>query len=355
MEIKNEMRYTRKTEIGVGKGWNSQVWLVEEPQLGGELVVKEMPKSRFGGAVAEYFKEAQAMFASASPNVAPLHWAGETPAGHSPELVCICMPYFRRGSLADRIVKSPLPISEVLRVGHGILLGLGSIHARRFIHFDLKPSNVLFNNQDEPLVADFGQTCACNPIGTATPSGLYPDAVPPELYKHFVGTIQSDIYHAGLTLYRAVNADPFYAAQVPGDAGKCMRLTCSGKFPDRSLFMPHVPKSLRTVIRKALRVNPAERYSSAAEMADALVRVSVANDWHVNVTSSGTTWTAKRDSRPDLIVSQRPAGATWNVQIHTQRNGDMPRGRDCARWKDSQPRGESDEYLKNLFDSLESA
>lgn len=355
MEIKNEMKYIRKSRVD-SQGANSEVWIVDEPQLGGELIVKEMAMSRFAGNPADYFKEAQAMFASNAPNVVPLYWAAKTPPNHSPKLVCICMPYFKKGSLAKRIESVPLPPRELVRVGQAILLGLGSIHARSLIHFDLKPSNVLFNDRDEPLVADFGQTCLANTTGVAMAPGMYPDAIPPEVYHHFAGSFQSDIYQAGLTLYRAANGEPLYRSQVPSDQSECEHQTLRGKFPNRDLFMPHVPKSIRTVIRKSLRVNPKDRYGSAAEMAEALGRVAVVHNWHVTVSPTGEmTWRSSRHDKPDLIVIQRPSGALWDVQIYTQRGGDKPRAKDTANWQSKQGRAESDAFLKSLFAQLESA
>lgn len=357
MQIKNEMEYTRKKQIGINQGMNADVWIVDEPQLGGELVVKEMPKSRFaGGSPAEFFQEAQAMFASNAPNVVPLHWAGQTPAGHVPELVCICMPYFKRGSLADRIATAPLPPATVLKIAHGVLLGLGSIHAKGYIHFDLKPTNVLFDDQDEPMVADFGQACQFDSTGTASSPGVYPGTVPPEVYQHYAGTVQSDIYHAGLTLYRAVNGDQFYKPQVPTSAAEHTRLTLNGKFPNRDQFMPHVPKGLRTAIRKALRVDPADRYSSAADMNDALGRIQIVHDWRVSFTGpTETRWRAEREGRSALVITQQGNGLNWDVKIQTERPGEKPRSKDCGRWAKGQSRAQSDEFLKDLFAELESA
>jgi len=51
----------------------------------------------------------------------------------------------------------------VLRVAHAVLNGLAHIHAEGFIHFDVKPSNVLFSTTDIPMVADLGQSRAMSP------------------------------------------------------------------------------------------------------------------------------------------------------------------------------------------------
>jgi serine/threonine protein kinase len=103
----------------------------------------------------------------------------------------------------------------------------------------------------------------------------------------------ADIYHAGLLMYRALNGDDFYASQIPADLAVLEAKISSGKFPDRKKFMPHVPARLRTLVRKALQVNPADRFQTATEMADALSRVSLALDWSVEpLLLGGFRWRA---------------------------------------------------------------
>jgi serine/threonine protein kinase len=79
------------------------------------------------------------MFAVAHDNVIAVQYACQTP-----DMISLVMPYYRNGSLADRIQDRPLQLSETLRIAQGVLAGLAHIHLRRYIHFDVKPSNVLF-------------------------------------------------------------------------------------------------------------------------------------------------------------------------------------------------------------------
>ncbi len=257
--------------------------------------VKEIPKAKLGNTPAKFFAEAQSMFGSEHPNVVPLRYA--CLAGDNVSLV---MPYFPKGSLLDRIAKQPLSLLEVRRVGQAILAGVERIHAAGAIHFDLKPSNVLFSDDDVPMVADFGQARKFNPsTGAVTVPALYEDAMPPETLSQGVGTVQSDIFQIGLLLYRTVNGEPFYKRQVPtvNIDDKILR----GIFPNRKEFLPHVPKRMRTVIRKALQIDPSDRYSSAAEMSIALGRVPVPLNWETTpFGTDGLEFRAKRGDRPDL-------------------------------------------------------
>src|SRR5215210_2291487 len=91
--------------------------------------------------------------------------------------------------------------------GHSGCISRGGfqIHLAKYIHYDLKPSNLLFSDGNSPLVADFGQTMMIGPSGTSSLPGLYPGSLPPEYLTTGIGTVETDVYHAGVTIYRAVN------------------------------------------------------------------------------------------------------------------------------------------------------
>ncbi len=235
---------------------NSAVYLADDPQLGGRVAAKEIEKTRFANAT-RYFDEAQVMFANAHDNVIRVQYACQTP-----NMISLVMPYYRNGSLADRIQDRPLQLSEVQRIAQSILAGLAHIHLTGYIHFDLKPSNVLFSDIDRPMVADFGQAREISPSGVVKVPPLYIVQQPPETITTGVATTLADIYHAGLLLYRALNGDNFFSSQFPADVDVLRAKISSGKFPDRKRFMPHVPSRLRTLIRKALQVNPLDCFQS---------------------------------------------------------------------------------------------
>ena len=293
------------------------MYLAHDPQLGGDMAIKEIDKNKFGNDIDAYFAEAQTMFAMNHPNITPVQYACATG-----EKICLAMPYFQRGSLTDRIAAGPISLSEVLRVGQAVLAGPARIHAARFVHFDIKPSNVLFDDRDNPMVADFGQTRRISATGLVTVPPMYRFVIPPETWLSHVGTLQSDIYQVGLLLYRAANGEPMYREQVSGisDAELKDKVT-RGRVPNRQQFMPHVPRRLRTIIRRALTIDPRDRFHAATEMADALGKVSLTLDWTtVRNSSDETTWRATRAGKTDLEVQLvSTASGSWNVQCWTVR------------------------------------
>jgi serine/threonine protein kinase len=351
MEILGQLKYQRIRQIGVGQGRNSEVFEATDLHLGGTIAVKEIPRSKFLNP-ADYFAEAQAMFASSHPkNVVPIRYACDCP---SVDRICLAMPFYKNGSLHTRIASGPLPLREALRVGLGVLHGLSAIHRVRYLHLDLKPSNVLFSDTDEPMVADFGQTRQLTPAtGTVGLPPLYPDGLPPEFYTTGIGTIETDVYHAGLLMYRAVNGDQCFDQQRPtSDLERQCRII-AGQFPDQDIFLPHVPRTLRTAIRKALACNPADRFPSATTFADALAAVSVPLNWETTCAAADEIeWRARRDGQPDLLVRLSGSGRNnWRIEQFT-RNGGSIRARKRSGWQSGLTRDMAIGQLRRLFHQM---
>jgi serine/threonine protein kinase len=347
MKVVAKLEYEKLGQIGVGQGMNSTVHLARDPQLAGDIAVKEVPLSSFANPLG-YFTEAQAMFAANHQNVVPVLYAGTTATD-----VCIAMPYYPRGSLASQIATAPPRLSDVLRYGQDVLAGLAQIHRVGHIHFDVKPSNVLLSDTGRALVADFGQSRAIGPGGAVTVPLLYRHCVPPEVFSGGAATILADVYQAGLLLYRLVNGDAEWQRQVPADVNELARRITKGRFPDRSRFLPHVSDRLRRVIRKALSVDPADRFQSATEFADALGRVPLPLDWQCSTgAGAAMSWRAERAPRPALIVELQPAGGNWNVAFFTDGTGKR-RARDRATaWRSNLKGDEAYRHLRDLFRSL---
>jgi serine/threonine protein kinase len=347
MRVDGTISYIRIRQIGVGQGMNSTVYLVDDPQLGGQVAAKEIETSRFANPTA-YFDETQTMFAVAHDNVIEVRYACQTP-----DIISLVMPFYPNGSLADRIQDRPLQLSELLRVTQGVLAGLAHIHLRGYIHFDVKPSNVLFSGKNRPMVADFGQSRAISPAGVVTVPPLYMSAQPPETINTGVATSVADIYHVGLLMYRAANGDGFYKAQAPSPAIVMTKIS-RGKFPDRNRFMPHVPSRIRTLIRKALRVNPSDRFQTATEMADDLSRVDISLDWSIEpLLLGGFRWKASRPGHCDLIVELTEQGGTYDVATFTQKPGGAKRRKEEKEtWRSGLILGDAYAHLEDVFERL---
>jgi hypothetical protein len=98
---------------------------------------------------------------------------------------------------------------------------------------------------------------------------------------------------------------------------------------------------------QALKVEPTERYQTAAEMSTDIGRINISVDWEVTNDPVGTTWALKRPPQPDLVVRmEREVAGTWKVDVYTQ--GATRRARNASAFA---VRGKTEkEALKHLND-----
>jgi hypothetical protein len=148
-----------------------------------------------------------------------------------------------------------------------------------------------------------------------------------------------------------VNGEPYFERQWQDAASDLQQRIVDGKFPRRDLFLPHVPDRLCRAIRKALSVDPAKRFPSAAAFSNALAKVAIGNNWATTLNADGSmSWRADRNDSA-LLVALSKAGRTWAVSIYTEKEGKVRRSR-TALWRNGMTKGVADIYLSQLFGIL---
>jgi hypothetical protein len=210
---------------------------------------------------------------------------------------------------------------------------------------------VLFGDDGRALLADFGQSCKVEADGSANPPPMYHFGMPPEFFMYYTVAAESDIFQSAVTLYRAVNGDPFFAPQKPKVSDLADMVT-SGRFPDRKAFLPHVPKRIRTILRTGMSVDGEDRFRTAQEFANELGKIRTAHNWCVTGDINGSMeWRAQRPKRSELIVRRCPAGSVWNVELW-QKGSSGERRTSRNAWRKCSSQKECDAYLKSLFELL---
>jgi eukaryotic-like serine/threonine-protein kinase len=305
-----QIRFELREEIGRA-GENSQTYKSYDPQLDAVIVTKKVRKTDLNSP-DNFFDESRALYASAHPNVVRVYYACQ-----DDEHIYLAMPFYKMGSVGDFLHQKCPTVREIITIGCQVLSGLHNIHSKGLIHFDVKPDNILLSDRGEALLADFGLAKEMNFIGIAAQDRLYNKMIPPEGTRSDQFSRAFDIYQFGLTLYRMCNGNTDYYRQYEayGVGGAFDRLRFrndvrNGNFPDRSLFPAHIPQRLRTIVRKCLEVDPADRYRSAIDVANALSDVEGSIlDWHFSQVGDTKTW-EKNESGTLLEFRAAESGAT---------------------------------------------
>jgi hypothetical protein len=128
-----------------------------------------------------------------------------------------------------------------------------------------------------------------------------------------------------------------------------------GKFPPRDGFLPHVPPRLRTLIRKAVKVDPTQRFHSAADFRAALGRVESPIDWQVSISGQDVEWTGKPPGKAELLVQLGQMAGGWATKVFKKTvRGTVAHGR-AGLWSTESTRRAALHHLDGVFKALAGA
>ena len=253
----------------VARGGMAAVWEAHDTVLDRPVAVKVLhPQFADEPEFLERFRrEARAAASLSHPNIVPIFDVGEDAASRTPFIV---MELVRGENLKQRIRRlAPLADQEIRSLGSTLAGALEYAHRQGIIHRDVKPHNILLGEDGRPRLTDFGiaqalASSALTRTGTIMGSVHY---VAPELVRGKPATAQSDIYGLGAVLYEmATGRLPF-----TGETDMAVALAHVEQAPaPPSTFNAHLDRGLERTILRSLAKDPAERFSSAAELAGAL-------------------------------------------------------------------------------------
>ena len=249
--IKLEDLSERYTEEGVlGKGGMGEVLLATDTRLDRKVAIKRIlgKAARSKTASQRFLTEAKSIAALSHNNIVQIHDYGRSTEG--PFLIMECV---QGGSLLDKCKEGPIELEEAVNIFSQLCDGLAKAHAANIIHRDIKPANVLMTEDGVPKLTDFGlakddaadteMTMEGAVIGTL-------DFMPPEQREgaHLTDH-RSDLWSLAATFYQMLT-------------GKSPKII---KFSD-------VPVKLQNFLGKALEDDKDDRYQSALEMREAILK-----------------------------------------------------------------------------------
>lgn len=225
----------------LGEGGMASVYLAREVSLDRLVAIKiihsELNSPDF---LARFDREAKLAAQFRHPNIIRVF-----ANGHIDELRFIAFEFASGGTLEERLEDGPLSDHEAATIAKKVAGGLAYLHARDVIHRDVKPANILFNDEGEPVITDFGVSKDIERGSDLTQTGLSigsPRYMSPEQLSGEPPTPKTDIYSFGL----------LYLKMLTGDF--------SSKFlnrPNEWEIGAH-----RDIIRKCLAVDAEERPSA---------------------------------------------------------------------------------------------
>ncbi len=277
--------------------------------------------------VTRFQQEAQTIVSLRHPNILPCYDFSVTQFSETQSATAyLVMEYLEGGTLADYNRNASqtgkiIPVPAIVHLFSSIGMAINYAHSQHVIHGNLKPSNILLDQQNttnnpigEPMVTDFNLIRLVGPSsGVAGPAwNSSPFYVSPEQVMGAPATELSDIYSLGIILYEICTGTvPFL-----GNSAESIMMQQVNTVPaSPSLINPSLPPALSTIVMKCIAKDPNERFPSAQALVTALANIEGTNPTTpsqpgIAGLSSGPFNTQERDM-PTVIsakMSPLPAG-----------------------------------------------
>ena len=321
-------KYLIRRELG--KGAMGVVYEGFDPVIERTVAIKTILPSQLSGGemtdvMARFKREAQAAGRLNHPGVvavydygeviaeddhtmvaAPAQVAGQADAGK--RVAFIAMEYVKGRELRDYFeANERFPLKEVERIMLEMLDALDHAHSKGVTHRDMKPANLILLADGKVKVADFGiariETSELTQAGTVmgTPSYMSPE--------QFMGQTvdgRSDLFSCGVILYQFLTGEKPFTGTTTTIMYKVLR---EEPLPPSTLNLG-LPPAWDAVVNKAIAKNPADRYQTAREFADAIKAAVAGQDRsQVRAAASGADDTVVNQTQPPLGRAVTPTAA----------------------------------------------
>ncbi len=295
-----------RLEARVGTGGMSTVYRALDETLERPVAIKLMNReiATDSDQLERFRREARSVAQLSHPHIVGVIDAGED--GGRPYIV---FEYVEGETLKQRIRRmGELPISEAVAYAIEIARALGAAHARHIVHRDVKPQNVLIDDEGSAKVTDFGIARSLDEDGLTIDGRVLgtTDYVSPEQALGHDVTGQSDLYSLGIVLYEMLTGEvPFRGENQVAVAMKHVR----EEIPDVQVRRPEVSASLAAIVDRATAKDLIERYRSDEELIadlEEVLALEVARDG--SATGEATT-----------VLRTLPSSTRRRLPLHVRR------------------------------------
>jgi serine/threonine-protein kinase len=252
-----------RLDAQIGAGGMSTVYRAFDATLERRVAIKLMHREIASDSdqLERFRREARSVAQLSHP-----HIVGVIDAGEDDGRPYIVFEYVEGETLKDRIRRmGSLPIDEAVAYAIEIARALGAAHARGIVHRDIKPQNVLIDEEGTAKVTDFGIARSLDDAGLTAEGRVLgtTDYVSPEQALGHDVNGQSDIYSLGVVLYEMLTGDvPFHGENQVSVAMKHVR----EDLPDVAVRRPEISASLGSVLDRMTDKDLDRRYPDAGTL-----------------------------------------------------------------------------------------
>lgn len=251
----------------IGTGAFSIVWRAEQPSVGREVAIKQIRAELASQPefIRRFEAEAHLVARIEHPHIVPLidFW-------RDPDSAYLVMRSLKGGTLERLLDDGPLSIEQTLTLAHQVGGALGAAHAVGVIHRDVKTANILFDEQNNAFLTDFGIALeaanSSGPEAALSPgSPLY--ASPEQIRRERLGP-EADVFSLGVVIFECLSGSlPFPSATSDE---QLLELQLQADYPQLAELRTDVPEAVSSAVARATAKDPADRYPTVAAFVEAL-------------------------------------------------------------------------------------
>ncbi len=249
----------------LGKGGMSTVYRARQASINRDVAIKVIRPdlAETEDFIKRFEREGQTIASLSHPHILKVFDYGKTES-----LVYLVMEMMTGGSLNDLIQEGPMPTDMINRMLEQIGSALDYAHLRGVVHRDLKPQNVLLDENQNGLLTDFGIAKLMKETTSLTHSGMAlgtPAYMAPEQWRGEAVDARTDIYALGVILFEMLTGQLPFVGDTPYSM---MHMHVFQTPPPIRSLKPDVTPGIEQVIDKALAKDRDQRFQTAVDMAN---------------------------------------------------------------------------------------
>ncbi len=272
-------RYQIENELGIGG--MAEVFLAYDPYTKRQVAIKVLLNFLASDERVQIFfhREAEVIAALEHPCIVPIF-----DFGFHEDNPYFVMRYMAGGSLRDRMDKNTLRPTHIAKIMERVASGLDAAHAKGIVHRDVKPANIMFDQEGQAYLSDFGIAKLRRPTEDSTDLMVVgtPLYMSPEQIQNDNPDGRCDVYALGVILYQILTGHTPFERETPTRTAAAHILDPIPRLTD---LRHDLPATWDDIIQKALAKNPDDRYATAGELAKDLQEL-VSGRWYLRKLSN---------------------------------------------------------------------